>query len=93
MYQTITSGCCHLENICFCRCCANETASKVFIDGLNWVFLPNLPRADVWGGDEGHVVTADCRALKLYYLFIFGDICYLSVFVKVIYDDLRPPPL
>lgn len=33
------------------------------------MFLPILPRADVWGGDEGHVVTASCRALQLHSFF------------------------
>lgn len=72
--QIITSGCCYCgEYLLFLSLYVrDETAGSAFIDGLKWVFLPVLPPADVWGGD---------------------DICYLSVFVKVIYDDLSPPPL
>lgn len=59
------------------------SASNVFGDGLKGVSLPLFPTADVREGDEGHVVTSRCRALKLYHLFF----CYedLSLIVKAIY--------
>lgn len=46
------------------------SASKVFRDGLKGVSLPPIPTADGREGDESHVGTSSCRALKLYFILL-----------------------
>lgn len=59
-------------------------ASNVFRDGLKGVYLPPFPTADVREGEEGHVGTSSCRALKIYRLFFCSE--DLSLIVKAIYS-------